>query len=83
VEVATGAEAAESPRPQGIGHTIDAVAAGYAGLWLLPTESYDALAAVDLEADAAVALRVLVGILEEDLAFVRGLRREKETSVVK
>jgi hypothetical protein len=83
VEVATGAQAAEGPRPQGIGHAINAVTAGFAGLRLLPTESYDALAAVDLQADAAVALRVLVGVFEEDLALVRGLDRENETSVMK
>ena len=83
MEVATGAEAAKSPRAQGIGDAIDAAAASDTGLRLLPADPYDALAAVDLEADAPVALRVLVGILEKDLALVRGLDGENETSVVK
>jgi hypothetical protein len=73
VEVATGAETAQSPRPDGIGHAVKPVAAGDTGLWLLPTESYDAFEAVDLKADAAMALRILVGILEEHLALVRCL----------
>jgi len=83
VEVATGAEAAESSHPHGIGHAIEPVAAGDTGLWLLPTEPYDAFVMVDLKADATVALRILVSILEEDLAFVWCLHREEETPVLK
>ena len=83
MEVATGAEAAKRPPAQGIGDAIKALAAIDAGFRPLPADPYDAFAAVDLEADAAVTLCVLVGVLEKDLAFVRGLYRKDETSVVK
>jgi hypothetical protein len=83
VEVAAGAHMAESPRPQGIRHALHALTAADTGLRLLPARPYDALAAVDLEADAAVTLGVLVSIFEKGFAFVRGLDRKNETSVVK
>jgi hypothetical protein len=73
VEVATGAETAESSRSHGIGHAVKPVAARDAGFRLLPTESDNAFQAVDLKADTAMALRILVGMLEEHLAFVRCL----------
>ena len=83
MEVATGAKTAQSPRPHGIGHATDPVAAGDTGLWMLPTESYDALVMIEFETDAAITPRILVGILKEDLAVVRCLRWQKETSVLK
>jgi hypothetical protein len=83
VEVATGAKAAESLCPDGISHTLEPMTAGDTGLWLPPTQLHDAFAAIDLEANATVALRILISILEENLAVVRCLDRKKETSILK
>lgn len=83
VEVTGGTGPAEIPCPNGVGQVVEPLTAAGAGLGLITMEYYCALAAIDLNADTPSTFGALVGVVKEDLAFIRSVSGQNETSTLK